>query len=189
MSVRVINYNYFLNVTDYVSVNFEQMASIVDYLGGVTVDIDEDEARYMRNYEGIHVGECHLDGEAAVTYSRIRQSSATDSDKNRTGRQREVLLSIMETARQMPLNRYPGFIRDCLGMCATSFDSTELLELAVEVMAGNYAVEQYFFPEEQVEWWGGIIQENFYYVYDLRRASDRMYRIIYEELYISGYDD
>ena len=38
-------------------------------------------------------------------------------------------------------------------------------------------------------WWGGLIKEYFYYVYDLRRASDRIYRIIYEELYISGYDD
>ena len=155
----------------------------------MTVNIDEDEARYLSNYPNVHVGDCLLDGETAVSYARIRKSSATDSDRKRTGRQREVILSILNTLQTMPLSQYPGSVRDCLGMCATSFEAETLLTMAAETLGQNYTVEQYFFPEGQVDWWAGLIKEYFYYVYDLRRASDRIYRIIYEELYISGYDD
>ena len=189
MAVKNLNYNYYLNVSDYIAVDFEQLAEIIDRIGGVTVNIDEDEARYLSGYPNVHVGDCLLDGETAVSYARIRKSSATDSDRKRTGRQREVILSILNTLQTMPLSQYPGFVRDCLGMCATSFEAETLLTMAAETLGQNYTVEQYFFPEGQVDWWAGLIKEYFYYVYDLRRASDRIYRIIYEELYISGYDD
>ena len=189
MAVKNLNYNYYLNVSDYIAVDFDQLAEIIDRIGGVTVNIDEDEARYLSGYPNVHVGDCLLDGETAVSYARIRKSSATDSDRKRTGRQREVILSILNTLQTMPLSQYPGFVRDCLGMCATSFEAETLLTMAAETLGQNYTVEQYFFPEGQVDWWAGLIKEYFYYVYDLRRASDRIYRIIYEELYISGYDD
>ena len=189
MAVKNLNYNYYLNVSDYIAVDFDQLAQIIDRIGGVTVNIDEDEARYLSGYPNVHVGDCLLDGETAVSYARIRKSSATDSDRKRTGRQREVILSILNTLQTMPLSQYPGFVRDCLGMCATSFEAETLLTMAAETLGQNYTVEQYFFPEGQVDWWAGLIKEYFYYVYDLRRASDRIYRIIYEELYISGYDD
>lgn len=189
MAVKNLNYNYYLNVSDYIAVDFEQLAEIIDRIGGVTVNIDEDEARYLSGYPNVHAGDCLLDGETAVSYARIRKSSATDSDRKRTGRQREVILSILNTLQTMPLSQYPGFVRDCLGMCATSFEAETLLTMAAETLGQNYTVEQYFFPEGQVDWWAGLIKEYFYYVYDLRRASDRIYRIIYEELYISGYDD
>ena len=175
MAVKNLNYNYYLNVSDYIAVDFDQLAEIIDRIGGVTVNIDEDEARYLSNYPNVRVGDCLLDGETAVSYARIRKSSA--------------ILSILNTLQTMPLSQYPGFVRDCLGMCATSFEAETLLTMAAETLGQNYTVEQYFFPEGQVEWWGGLIKEYFYYVYDLRRASDRIYRIIYEELYISGYDD
>lgn len=189
MSIRTINYNFSLNLTNYVAVDFDQMEQIIDYIGGVDVTLDADEVRMLRSYDNIHVGDCHLSGAAAVEYSRIRQSNLSDSDKKRTSRQREVLLSMLSSAKQLKPTQYPTAIRNMLRMCSTSFDPADLMSLCAEVLGKNYEVEQYFFPEDQVDWWGGIIQDHFYYVYDLRRASDRMYRIIYEDLYISGYDD
>lgn len=77
MAVKNLNYNYYLNVSDYIAVDFEQLAQIIDRIGGVTVNIDEDEARYLSGYPNVHVGDCLLDGETAVSYARIRKSSAT----------------------------------------------------------------------------------------------------------------
>ena len=111
--------------------DFEQLAQIIDRIGGVTVNCDEDEARYLAGYPNVHVGDCLLDGKTAVSYARIRKSSATDSDRKRTGRQREVILSILNTLQTMPLSQYPGFVRDCLGMCATSFEAETLLTLSL----------------------------------------------------------
>ena len=96
----------------------------------------------------------------------------------------------MESVRQMPVTEFPAFIRSCLGMCTTSFDGKELMDIALEVAQNNYTIESYSIINE-VEYWGGILgkERYFYCVYDLNKASDVIYRIIYEDLYVSGYPD
>ena len=189
-SVSTINHNFYLNVTDYIAVDTQQLATIIDYVGGVDVELNEAEAHYLRSFDGVQTGMCHLGGEAAVLYSRIRQSSWDDNEEKRTGRQREVLTSIMNSVLELPLTSYPEFIRTCLGSCTTSFDADDLMELAVEVVQNDYTIEQRALIS-QVDYWGGCLgqEQYFYLVYDLNRASDKIYRFVYEDLYISGYTE
>lgn len=189
MAVSTLNYNFKLNVTDYIAVDTNQLAQIVDLVGGVEVDLDADEVRYLRNKQsGLTVGVNRLYGEAAVLYSRIRSSNRNDNEINRTGRQREVLTSLMTSVSQMPLADYPAFIRSCLGMCTTSFQMDELTDIALEVVQNDYTIESYALLD-QIDYWGGILGEEqyFYCVFDTNRASDAIYQIIYEDLYVSGY--
>lgn len=189
LAIRTINTNFSLNITDYVAVNFDQMAEIVDYIGGVNVELSNTEAAYLgRFFGGINSGLCHLDGDAALAFSRMRHSSASDNELQRTGRQRKVLISMMETVKQMPYTAYPQLIRDGLGMCQTTYESSELLELCLEIVQNNYTVEQHAFPGDEIDYWDGIIDPYFYVVYDLNRASDMIYSYIYEEYYIPAYD-
>ena len=191
MAVSTLNYNYSLNVTDYITVNMEQLPGIVDLVGGVDVDLDWSELRVLRGTQSqLNYGPCHLNGKATLRYARIRQSDANDNEIKRTARQREVLTSMMNSIRQMPTTEFPIFIRTCLGMCTTSFNSRELMDLALEVVQGNYEIEAHAIINE-VEYWGGHLgAENYFYcVYDLNKASDIIYRLIYEELYVSGYPD
>ena len=191
MAVSTMNYNLFLNITDYIAVEIDQLGDIIDYVGGVTVNLDWDEVRYLSNYSNITYGDCHLWGDAAVLYARIRQSNSEDNEINRQGRQREVLTSMLQSAQNMDITDYPGLIRECLGLCTTSFNSGELMEIAVEVLQGNYTLETNYALINEVEYWGGKVgdEDLFYCVYDMGVASDRLYRIIYEDLYISAYPD
>lgn len=191
MSVSTMNYNLFLNITDYIAVEIDQLGDIIDYVGGVTVNVDEDELYSLRKYSNISVGDCHLAGDAAVHYARIRKSSSEDTEINRQERQREVIFSLLKSAQKMSVTEYPGLIRECLSLCTTSFNSGELMEIAVEVLQGNYTLETDYALINEVEYWGGKFGEDntFYCVYDMGVASDRLYRIIYEELYISAYPD
>ena len=191
MAVSTMNYNLFLNITDYIAVEIDQLGDIIDYVGGVTVNLDWDEVRYLSNYSNITYGDCHLWGDAAVLYARIRQSNSEDNEINRQGRQREVLTSMLQSAQNMDITDYPGLIRECLGLCTTSFNSGELMEIAVEVLQGNYTLETNYALINEVEYWGGKVgdEDLFYCVYDRGVASDRLYRIIYEDLYISAYPD
>ena len=176
-SIRTINHNLSLNIKDYISVDFEQLIDIVDLLGGVDVELSEtDQWRYNS----------HMDGERALAYSRDR----SDNEINRTGRQRKVVLAMMDKVRLMQLTDYPEFIRACFGMCTTSFSTDELMEICLEVVQNRYTVESYAVLEN-VDYWGGILgqEQYFYCVYDLNRASDWIYRTIYEDLYLSGYAD
>ena len=71
-----------------------------------------------------------------------------------------------------------------------STDAPELLDIALEVVQGNYTIESYSLLES-VDYWGGVFgdAQYFYCVYDINRASDWLYRTIYEDLYISSYPD
>ena len=181
-TIAAINYNFSLNITDYIAVDMDQLTQIVDLVGGVDLDLSDAEAAYL----GVSSGKNHLDGTQTLSYSRIRR---LDSEEERTGRQRKVLTSILHSVLEMDLSDYPTFIRSCLSMCRTSFDASELLLLASEA-AGGYSIEQYALIS-MVDYWGGTLgdEQYFYVVYDLNRASDTLYRLIYEDLYVSGYMD
>ena len=191
MAVGTVNYNFLLDVTDYIAVDFDQLAELIDMVGGVEVELDWDEIRCLQRLQsGLTYGTNRLYGEAAVYYSRLRESSASDNEIKRTGRQREVLTSLLQSAKQTRVGDFPRLIRNCLGMCTTSLDAPELLDIALEVVQGNYTIESYSLIES-VGYWGGVFgdAQYFYCVYDINRASDWIYRTIYEDLYISSYPD
>lgn len=176
-AIRTVNHNFSLNIQNYISVDFDQLIDIVDLLGGIDVDLrGDDQWKYTS----------HMNGEQALRYSRDR----SDSEINRTGRQRNVVLAMIDKARQMQLTEYPQFVRACFGMCTTSFSADELLGIALEAVQNRYTVESYAVMEHMDCWSGVLGKEQYvYYVYDLNRASDWIYRTIYEELYVSGYAD
>lgn len=183
LTIATINYNYALNIADYISVDMTQLAELVDLAGGVDIELTEAESPYIRLPAGMQ----HLNGEQAVNYARLRE---IDTETARTGRQRKVLISLLNSALEMPLSDYPALIRACLGSCQTSFRSEDLLSLAAEVVGGGYTIEQYALIEHVDFWNGKLGKAQYYYlVYDLNRASDVLYRLIYEDLYVSGYMD
>lgn len=190
MAVSTVNHNFFMNVTDYITADLAQLPKLIDLVGGVEIDLDWAEARYLSGYPEAHVGKCLLSGKAATLFARIRESTSTDNEINRTGRQREVIMAILNKVKDMSVMDIPSFIRNCFAMCSTSFRIDELIDICLEVMGEEYTVEQYALLD-YIDYWGGNLgKENYFYcVYDLNRAADVIHRIIYEELYISGYDD
>ena len=104
--VQTIEQNFGIKIDDYATVDFEMFTALVDGLGGIEVDVTEDEADYINNRhrygkeekpETVPSGEnIHLTGYQALWYSRIRK---LDSDFNRTERQRKVIAAIVEKAK------------------------------------------------------------------------------------------
>ncbi len=191
-AVGTVNRNYSMNISDYISVEIDNLQKIIDYVGGVEVTLDSDELYYMNVYKhfGLEVGKNHLNGAEALTYSRMRDSSRNDNEIKRTGRQREVLSSLFETVMDMPVGEYPALVRYCMELCTTSFETARLLGLVMEAVGNGYTFEQYALVDH-IDYWGGQFgpANYFYLVYDLDWASDVIYRLIYEDLYTSGYDD
>lgn len=99
--IQTIEHNFGIKIDDYATVNFEMFTALVDGLGGVDVEVTENEADYINNrhkygYEKkpdtFESGESvHLNGYQALWYSRIRK---LDSDFMRTQRQRKVISAI-----------------------------------------------------------------------------------------------
>ena len=99
--IQTVEQNFHIKIDDYATVNFEMFTALVDGLGGVDVEVTEDEADYINNRhrygnekkpDYFESGESvHLNGYQALWYARIRK---LDSDFMRTQRQRKVISSI-----------------------------------------------------------------------------------------------
>ncbi len=186
LAVKTLNENFYLHIEDYVAVNFEQTASLVDIVGGVDVELREDEIEAITAFRDIMTpGVNHLNGEQALSYARLRY---IDNDLSRNTRQRKIVASLYNKFRALNATKYPELIRETAGLCATSFTDAELLSLGTTVLSmKNCTFEQYNFPNANTSCWTGYIDELLYFVYDTSIVSDQIYKIIYEDYYVSGY--
>ena len=165
--------------------DFTQAENIIDLLGGATVELEEIELVCLNFPHGSEPGTYQLNGKQAVAYARLREM---DNDLVRNERQRKVIKSIFSNFRTLKITDYPALFREAAGMCATSFTDTELISLGTTFLSmKGCTFEQYSYPNGNIKCWGGLIDEQFYWVYDLAKVSDEIYRIIYEDLYVSGY--
>ncbi len=113
MCMRTVNRNFEMNIQHYVATNFYGVASIIEALGGVNIDLTKQEASAINAYlkknkraisnsyddkkgdreplekkDGVQ----HLDGIQALMYARLR---SIDDDFHRTGRTRKLLSSLL----------------------------------------------------------------------------------------------
>lgn len=139
-AIEMLNKNLDLDITDYVSVDFSSLIEAIDLLGGIEVDLTEEEAGYLNGYidstdyhghnsSHVSAGEnVHLDGVQATSYARIRYT--TGWDYKRTERQRTVITKMFEKAKQCDLLTLNKMLDEMLPQISTSLSPTELLGLA-----------------------------------------------------------
>ncbi len=104
--VQTIEMNFGIKIDEYAAVDFGMFTELIDALGGVDVEITEEEADYLNNGQdykkeerpdGFESGKSvHINGYQALWYSRIRY---LDSDFMRTKRQRKVITAIVNKAK------------------------------------------------------------------------------------------
>lgn len=158
-SINTLNTNLDLNITDFVTIDFDGLASIINAIGGVTIDVDESELdafnlsianqiKESGNFiDGIHsAGKQVLNGEQAVAYSRIRTTDK--GDITRTERQRKVLFAIAGKVKSMDAAATVlKFVDVSFGFVSTSITRDEMVKLAKKVSTYEFK-EEIGFPME-----------------------------------------
>lgn len=185
LAIKTLNQNFDLDIKDYVTVNFSQLADIVDAVGGVTLTLSQEEVDYanglLRQGGGTLItsaGEMNLNGAQAVAYSRIRK---LDSDSVRASRQQNVLTAVFEKIKTMSKSEYPSFIRQFLGTVETSLSYSDILGFS-SIALSNFTMTQNTIPDAtyETDLWGGIDTDGvWYWKYDLDQAAARIHTIIY----------
>ena len=145
-AINMLNTNLDLNITDYVAVDFNAVARAVDTLGGVEIELTNQEASLINGYidevaeltgkEANHLwsgGTYNLDGVQATAYARIRYTAG--SDFKRTERQRLVIQKMVEKALASDLGTINNLIDEVFPYISTSFTSLELLDLAKDAFS------------------------------------------------------
>ena len=132
---KTLEQNFGVQVDGNVEVDFSRFPEVIDLLGGVDMELRQDEANYINFGTGRYVlsaGMQHLDGEQALFYSRIRHLDA-DADFSRTNRQRKVINALIEQFRNAKLTTLLGLLDDLLPMIATDLSNSEIIDLATDL--------------------------------------------------------
>lgn len=131
---QTIEENFGISIQGCVEVDFSQFSQIVEVLGGVELELRQDEADYINKETGssLRSGLQRLSGPEALTYSRIRSLDA-DSDFSRTNRQRKVLTAIFNGYRQANVSQLLNLVREVLPMITTNLNRGQLVLLAAEL--------------------------------------------------------
>ncbi|WP_055069348.1 LCP family protein [Clostridium massiliamazoniense] len=161
LAIKTLNQNFGLNIKDYISVNFEDLAHIIDNLGGVKINIKDYEVKYVNDYvkdvslvTGLAgnpisgAGEQTLSGVQAVAYSRIRYVG--DGDYERTQRQRTILEGLFNKINALPASKLPSVISNLLPYVETSLTTTDLISLGTQILSSGISdMEQERFPTDE----------------------------------------
>ena len=163
LAMRTVNKNFELNITQYVVINFYGVASIIEEMGGVDVDLTKGEALAINNYlkkngrrmtydtkgnadrEPLEVRKemgstekyvLHLDGIQALMYARLRSGMKTgNNDFNRTARQRHLLeLLLKQTLPGLDMNRVSSLLKLASPYLRTNLSGSAMLQLVFGVM-------------------------------------------------------
>lgn len=143
-AVQMLNTNLDLNIKEYMCVDWNAVVEAVDALGGVEIEITEQE-RGMINDLIIEIdhfvgsqtsqikkaGVQNLTGAQATAYARIRKTAGNDF--KRTSRQRIVLEAMLNKAKQSDLGTLVDICNAVFDDVSTSLDLTEIIGLARHV--------------------------------------------------------
>lgn len=142
LALSTINTNLDLDITKYVTINFESVISVVDAIGGVEVTLTRAEASQVPGTKG--AGTYNLTGTQALAYGRIRK---IDSDYARTERMRTVLIKVFEKAKTLSLAQLNSLIDKLLPEVKTNISQTEILSYASK-MSGYNVTDSFGWPYE-----------------------------------------
>lgn len=195
LSIRTINKNFGTNISDYASVDFGQLKVLVDLVGGVYIDLTEEERveanKFIKEYQkekGVpkdertpieQAGYQHLNGVQAMCYGRIRKGNTGD-DWGRVERQSIVLQAMLAQVQDMSVTEMISLMQEMLPYLTTSLSPSELVPLVVgAVKDGVPQIEHARVPNDG-EW--EYSADGGYIVYDLDRAAQIIQDFIYNDV-------
>ena len=160
---ETIEHNFGIEVNRYVLVNFQAFASLVDAVGGIDLEVTNEEVQWINAYlneynllEGREMtadyldaslsGEIHLNGPQALAYSRNRYIG---TDFGRTERQRKVLNAVFKKLPIAFATNQDELIGELFPNLTTNLTQAEVFRLSMD--AGKlftYEVLQTVIPAE-----------------------------------------
>ena len=149
-AMEMLNTNLDLNIQYYVSIDFVALIKTIDALGGIDIDVQDDEWEYVNAYmyETTEISEDYLDhyspflegpglqtldGLQATAYCRIRYTAG--SDFKRTERQRMVISKIVEKAKSAGLGTINKIVDEVFPLVSTNIPKTTMIGMAANMMS------------------------------------------------------
>ncbi len=143
--VETIQENFGISVDGYVLVNFDSFQQIIDAIGGIDIELSEQEVSYLNStnyisnytYHTLSVGMNHMNGNQALGYARVRyvNKDGNVGDFARTLRHRTVMSAIYEKMMKKSTLELVAMLPDILPLLTTNLKKTEIINYLTEGVA------------------------------------------------------
>ncbi len=196
MLLDTLEYNFSLHIDKYISVDFLSFVKVVDILGGIDVDVQEDELFWCNQYihaSNLLLGEPeysdylekadgsfqHLSGKQALAYSRFRYVG--NGDFTRTERQRKVINIIFEKMKKISPKTLIELLDSILPMVTTNIPTGEFLEIiAILPEMSRYDIVSWSVPDDNYKYLtiDGVSSIGI----DFNHYIDKIYKYMYGDI-------
>lgn len=190
-----IEKNFGIKISKYATVNFSSFINIIDLLGGVEVEVTDNDVNVLNQLIKVcykidtkedkgkmelidSAGKYNLNGYQALAFSRIRYQDSTDA---RNTRQRMVVKSALEKLKTKGLSTYISSLNEILLGVKTNLSPTEIIVLGYKTLRiGTDNMKTLEFPvyKEEVK----LKEAGWVVIWDEEDNLDLLNNFIYENL-------
>lgn len=181
LTLKTINSNFNLNITDYVTIDFSGLKNIIDEIGGIELELSTQEKEYIgiKDSRLNQTGKIKLNGEEALKHSRNR---TVGNDFTRAERQRDVMEAIINKIASLEINQILALSDEFLKEVKTNINVTSYIGLLTSIISNkneylsNITSNQV--PSSEYAK-GQMIDGIYYFVSDMEKAKNDLYNILY----------
>ena len=178
LAIQAIELNYKIKIDNYISCTFDSFIKIIDAFGGVDITLTNAESKAMKQYNSgfSGAGTYTLNGDLALKYARLRK---IDTDRDRTGRQRKVLLSIAQKCKNITAAQAINLLNQVLPLVTTNLTRGEIVyQLASAINYLKWDISQYLVPAKPYQL---VLRDGFeVIIMDWAHEVDYIHELIYE---------
>ncbi len=211
LAIKTVEANFGIKVDRYAVVNYESFVDIVDIMGGVDIELTQDEIGYINFQMYINEqtdtpttitdppGMVHLNGTEALWYARDRGFDEPEEypgvvfegdDWDRTRRQRNFLSTVFESMKSASLPQIVSIVSQVGPLITTNFKKDEITTLVANSLTYlKYDVAEFSCPHGELgSEWGYVddpVKGSYIQIYDLDLERKEIASFIFEEL-VSG---
>ena len=190
--MKTVKETYNVSIDKYIIINFWGFETIVDYIGGIDVDVKDYQLEELNKYIGESTGgnDCPvekagiqtLNGKQALSYARIRYNVGDEYE--RTDRQREVIFKVIEKLQNTKPSKYLGIMNTMLEYIKTNIDPLEALNMAYTIYKlPSLDVEQLQIPLVALSETRNYKELGSVFLMDRLQNASVLYNFIYENKY------
>ena len=209
LTIETIETNFGIKIDRYAVVDFDSFIEIIDTLGGIDMEVTQDEIDYI-NYQMYKNGQVdnpktitnapgmvHLNGQEALWYARNRGLSTNEDgneigidgdDWDRTSRQRKLLEKMFNDLKGADLTKIVSIVSSVGPMVTTNLKKDEITALVSHAPTYlTYTVEQSYVPTEGLWYYenntpaGSVIA-----IADMNKQRLEFAKFIYEDRLSGG---
>lgn len=156
--------NFGVEVDYNIEIDFESFIRLIDYMGGIEIELTEAEANYLNKDDlyvkyDVQAGKQYLDGMAALSYARMRKAEGdNESDIKRSVRQRNLIEALLNKIRYLSVADLQTVANNLLPLITTTMTPSDIADVLLRVLplVKDLKIESGTIPVAET-YWGEVI--------------------------------